>query len=132
MLREKLAAEPDLHFRAMLAVAVIGQNRLPEGRDLADACAKDDRLGKSWGMEIGGGSEARQDIMTEIELAYAYGRLGDQSGAIAMLRRTFNDPHHFAFQTAATLRAEPRWDPLRSNPGFQALLTVSAEAQKPL
>jgi len=128
MLREKLTAAPDLHFRAMLAVAVIGQNRVQEGKDLADTCAKDDRLGKSWDVQIGGGSEARQDHITEIELAYAYRLVGDVNSAVAMLKRIFSNPHLFAFQTAATLRAEPRWDPLRSDPGFQALLAVRAEA----
>jgi hypothetical protein len=69
--------------------------------------------------------------MTQIELAYAFSLLGDGNSAVAMLKATFRDPSAFGFQSVATLRAEPRWDSLRSNPGFQALLTASADSQKP-
>jgi len=133
VLREKLTAAPaDLHLRAMLAVTVIAQDRAVEGKGIADACGKDDRLaGPRQVQQVGGGEAARETHMTQIELAYAFSLLGDGNSAVAMLKATFRDPSAFGFQSVATLRAEPRWDSLRSNPGFQALLTASADSQRP-
>jgi hypothetical protein len=128
VLREKLNAAPDdIHLRAMLAVAIIAQNRAEEAKNMADGCAKDDRLAKVQDDTVGGGSEARQNRVTQIELAYAYTLMGEGHSAIALLKATFSHADAFAFQTTATLQAEPRWDSLRGDPGFRRLLAASAE-----
>ncbi len=52
---------------------------------------------------------------------------GDHDAAIATLRRILGVP---AGPTAAQLRLEPTWDPLRGNPAFDALLKQHADDGK--
>jgi hypothetical protein len=52
-------------------------------------------------------------------LANVYTMVGDYDSAISELERLLSVPSHFF---AEFLRLDPRWNPLRSHPRFQALL----------
>jgi len=52
-------------------------------------------------------------------LAQVYTMVGDHDGAITELDRLLSIPSHMS---SAWLRIDPRWDPLRSDPRFQALV----------
>jgi hypothetical protein len=54
-------------------------------------------------------------------LARLYAQAGQNDIAIARLERLMAGPH-FPPITAAWLRGDPLWDPLRSNPRFQKLV----------
>ncbi len=55
-------------------------------------------------------------------LAVVYAQVGEKERALAELERLVRLPNG---PTPGLLRAEPEWDPLRSEPRFQALLTSS-------
>jgi TolB-like protein/Flp pilus assembly protein TadD len=54
-----------------------------------------------------------------IDLAHVYVLLGEPDEAIAQLDVLLSNP---GWISVAWLEADPRWEPLRSNPGFRALL----------
>ena len=58
------------------------------------------------------------------DLARVHAMLGDQDAAIGELDLMLSKPAEISTQT---LRLDPRWDPLRSNPRFQALLKKYGE-----
>jgi len=53
------------------------------------------------------------------DLAVVYAMLGRSDEALAALERLLAGSGEL---TVNLLKLDPRWDPLRSNPGFQALL----------
>jgi eukaryotic-like serine/threonine-protein kinase len=58
----------------------------------------------------------------ENEMARIYAQLGDADHAIPMVKRLLQTSYGGAtFTTAATLRLDPIWDPIRTNPRFQEL-----------
>ncbi|MBI4624130.1 MAG: TIR domain-containing protein [Verrucomicrobia bacterium] len=99
--RARLKALPDDRpARVILPLAVAGQKRFAEARELADSF--------------------RSGAMA----AHAYVLIGDHSQAIARLRASLPGIQI----TAATLRAEPRWDALRKHPDYPALLQALTDA----
>ena len=52
-------------------------------------------------------------------LARVYVITGDKEGAISQLKKLLAVPSHMS---AAVLRLDPRWDPLRGHPGFEELV----------
>ena len=65
---------------------------------------------------------------TELLRTYAevYLQLGQHDEAIALLERLLNMPSRTQIEE---LQHSPRWDPLRDNPRFQALLTKYKKAR---
>jgi serine/threonine-protein kinase len=54
-----------------------------------------------------------------IDLAHIYAILGDNDAALERLEHVISEP---SFLSAEYVRMDPRWDPLRDDPRFQALL----------
>jgi hypothetical protein len=65
--------------------------------------------------------------MAEVTLAQIEARFGDLDSALAALPDLLKVP---AGLTAAELRLDPRWDPLRNDPRFQALLAKYPAGEK--
>ena len=64
----------------------------------------------------------------EDSMARVYAQLGDADHAIPMLKRLLRTQYAGAtFLTPATLRLDPIWDPIRSDPRFQDLAVKSAK-----
>ena len=64
----------------------------------------------------------------EDSMARVYAQLGDADHAIPMLKRLLQTQYAGAtFLTPATLRLDPIWDPIRSDPRFQDLAVKSAK-----
>jgi serine/threonine-protein kinase len=59
-------------------------------------------------------------LSMEARMAEIYARLGDADHAIPILQRLLHLPIGFDF-TAALLRLDPIWDPIRNDPRFQEL-----------
>ena len=55
------------------------------------------------------------------DLAYVYTLLGDRANAMAQLEMLLSEPSDWS---SALIKLDPRWDSLRSDPAFQALLTA--------
>jgi TolB-like protein/Tfp pilus assembly protein PilF len=66
------------------------------------------------------GNDANMRPTAQLALAQALMVGGDAEGAIEGLKATLSVPG--TFYTAALLRLDPLWDPLRGNPKFEALL----------
>jgi tetratricopeptide (TPR) repeat protein len=64
--------------------------------------------------------DALRGVFTERDMAIIYASIGELDLAIDLLEHVMNVP--FDFESVATLRHQPWWDPLRDHPRFQALL----------
>ncbi len=116
--REKLVADPGaMPWRAMLAVTLAGQHRIVEAKAAAEACAGDDRI------------KLDLNVLAIEETANAFCRLGDAPRAIALLRTLAHFTVDYGFVSAATLAVDPRWDPLRGQPGFAELVAEMKRAE---
>jgi hypothetical protein len=110
-LEQKIAQDPaDARFHSALGIAYAGLNRSVDavregtlGCDLMPA-SKDAWLAPSH----------------LYDLAFVYTMVAQPGEAVAQLERLLAGSGEF---TAHLLRLDPRWDPLRSDPRFQALLT---------
>ena len=56
-----------------------------------------------------------------LDLAMIYAMVGEQEAALDQIEYVLSIPASFSVQL---LRLDPRWDPLRDHPRFQALLEV--------
>ena len=63
--------------------------------------------------------DAFQGMNRVVDLATVYVMVGDFDAALEQLEWLLDNPSSI---TVGRLRAEPRWDPLRDDPRFQALL----------
>jgi TolB-like protein/tetratricopeptide (TPR) repeat protein len=110
-LEQKVAHDPTDHrFHSSLGIAYAGLGRSEEAvREARLGCdlmpASKDAMRALWRVE---------------DLALVYTMVGQPGDAIAQLERLLSGSGEF---TPHLLRLEPRWDPLRSDPRFQALLT---------
>jgi TolB-like protein/Tfp pilus assembly protein PilF len=114
-IREKVLAEPQRTvWRPMLAVTLAARGRTTEAQSTADSCAADER------------------VMSEVKsieyTAEALVRLGRSAQAIELLQ-TAAGQHGWHFVSAATLAADPRWDPLRALPEYASLLAALKRAE---
>ncbi len=114
-LREKVLTEPQRTvWRPMLAVTLAAQGRTTEAQSTVDICAGDER------------------VMSEVKsieyTAEAFLRLGRSARAIELLQ-TAAGQHGWHFVSAATLAADPRWESLRSLPGYLPLLADFRRAE---
>jgi serine/threonine-protein kinase len=62
-----------------------------------------------------------QKPLTEVYLAWIYAAVGEKDAAIDLLEHLLAIPYLESL-TTARLRLDPRWDPLRDHPRFQALV----------
>ncbi|MBL6749300.1 MAG: tetratricopeptide repeat protein [Nevskia sp.] len=69
---------------------------------------------------------ARPDATIDLALVQMYG--GDAAAAVAALQSSLAEPGGI---TAAELKQDCRWDPLRTAPGFASLVAAEAAATKP-
>jgi TolB-like protein/DNA-binding winged helix-turn-helix (wHTH) protein/Flp pilus assembly protein TadD len=110
--RRLLAAEAarvpaDGRVRSSLAIALAGLGRKEEVHREAKAALTRMRLPQGFDT-----AAVREDV------ALALTMIGDIDLALAEIETLLNQP---AFFSAHTLRLDPRWDPLRTDPRYQAL-----------
>jgi len=79
------------------------------------------RLGEASVGEFGPEQDAVDGIVTLNNLALTYTIAGRRAEAVSALRRALTTP---GSMTRAFLALDPRWDSLRSDPGFQQLLAA--------
>ncbi|MBZ5588436.1 MAG: protein kinase [Acidobacteriia bacterium] len=110
-LEQKIAHDPsDARFHSALGIAYAGLGRREEAvREAQRAC---DFMPTS--------KDAWRALHRVEDLAVVYAMAGRSSEALATLERLLAGSGEF---TVHLLRLDPRWDPLRSDPRFQALLT---------
>ncbi len=110
-LEQKVAQDPDdSRFHSSLGIAYAGLGRRVEAVREA-----------SLGCELMPASKDAWRALRRVEdLALVYTMVGQTSEAIAQLEHLLAGSGEF---TPHLLRLEPKWDPLRSDPRFQALLT---------
>jgi tetratricopeptide (TPR) repeat protein len=107
---EEAPANADLRMWLGLTHAMLGNAdaAIREGRLAIDLTAKDRFLGPK----------------AEEALAQIYSRLGRTDDAIDLIERLLQTTYDNAL-TVTNLRLDRRWDPIRNDPRFQALLTPS-------
>jgi tetratricopeptide (TPR) repeat protein len=109
VLAEKIRKSPDSsNLRLMLAIALAGQDKLAEAYEVISRY----RNGEFF--------------TTSVDMAHTCARLGDADAAITLLRRSIATGR--GILTHATLRAEPRWDPIRNHPEYAELVHQLAAA----
>jgi TolB-like protein/Tfp pilus assembly protein PilF len=101
---------PDIHIQLAKVLAFLGEkdSALAEAKRATELVPQSDAFG---GPEIMSG------------VAEVYATLGENDRAIEVLDRLLSRPSGV---TAQVLKINPIWDPLRSDPGFQALLSKYA------
>ena len=110
-LERKVAQDPsDSRFHGSLGIALAGLGRRVEAvREARAGC-----------VLMPASKDAVRALYRLEDLAVVYTMSGQSSEAIARLDDLLARSGWF---TAHVLRLDPRWDPLRSDPRFQALLT---------
>jgi len=68
-----------------------------------------------------GADDVRVGPIAEEFLAWVYTAVGDPEAAIEIFDRLLTIPYHWAI-TVEALRLDPRADPIRDDPRFQAML----------
>ncbi len=112
-LEQKVAQEPDDHrFHSSLGITYAGLGRRVDA-------VREARLGCEL-MPVS--RDAIRALYSLEELALVYTMVGRNGEAIAQLADLLA---RSGWWTPNVLRVDPRWDPLRSDPRFQALLTKS-------
>lgn len=121
-LETQLHAEPDCHLCLdRLAVAQAGLDDRNSALELARRgvvllpSAKDAYVGPTY----------------EEDLARLQARFGDKDAAIATLQRLIAIPYGYPPVTAALLRLDPDFDPLRGDPRFQKLIADGEAVRAP-
>jgi serine/threonine-protein kinase len=110
-LEQKLTQDPaDARFHSALGIAYAGLGRRVEA-------VREAKLGCDL---MPASKDAWRALYRPEDLALVYTMIGKPSEAIAQLDDLLARSGQF---TANVLRLDPRWDPLRSDPRFQALLT---------
>jgi tetratricopeptide (TPR) repeat protein len=110
LLEAEAAASPeDPRMRSSLGIVYAAQDR----REVAI------REGKLACELLPQSKDAFYYIAFAIDLAHIYTILGDNEAALEQLEHLLSNP---SFYSAPFLRMDPRWDPLRDDPAFQALL----------
>lgn len=101
--------DPRLHSALGIAYAGLGRRReaIQEGQTAVEL------------MPVG--KEAYRGYYRAWDLARIYAMLGERDSAVAILEHLLSIPGHL---TVPWLRIDPTWDPLRSHPRFQKLLSV--------
>jgi serine/threonine-protein kinase len=106
---EVAASSEDPRMRGSLGIVYAAQGRREEAiREGKLAC---ELLPQS--------KDAFYYLAFAIDLAHIYTILGDNEAALEQLEHLLSNP---SFYSAPFLRMDPRWDPLRDDPAFQALL----------
>jgi tetratricopeptide (TPR) repeat protein len=110
LLVAKIAETPeDARFHSSLGIALAGLGRT------AEAIQEGER-----GVELMPPTrDAFRGVSRVEDLARIYTMVGNQEAAVQQLDYLLSHP---AWISVARLRLEPRWDPLRKNPKFEALL----------
>jgi TolB-like protein/Tfp pilus assembly protein PilF len=116
---EKVHAQPgdwDLHSALGLACAGLGlkDEAIAEGRRAVDLLpiSRDAFAGTEYALQ----------------LAHIYARVGETDQAIALLQQLMSIPAGLSV-SAARLRVDPSWDPLRADPRFLALTRMADATQ---
>jgi TolB-like protein/Tfp pilus assembly protein PilF len=110
-LEQKVAQDPDDHrFHSSLGIAYAGLGRRVEA-------VREAKLGCEL---MPASKDAWRALVRLRDLALVYTMVGQAGEAIAQLDELLA---RYGNVTPHLLRLEPRWDPLRSDPRFQALLT---------
>ena len=134
--KEALHDEPGARAAFLKAKSVVEQ-QLKQSPDLAEAHIQLAKVLAHLGEREGALAEAERatellpeskDALGGPEIATAaaevYAILGDNNGAIEILDRLLSQPSEVTVQG---LRVNPIWDPLRSDPRFQALMQKYAD-----
>ena len=110
VIARKLRAQPDdprLHSALGIAYAGLGRKHeaIQEGEKAVEL--------------LPASNEAYRGYYRAVDLARIYAMVGERDAAVAQLEHLLSIPGHL---TAAWLRLDPTWDPLRDHPRFQRLV----------
>ena len=110
VIASKLRAQPDdprLHSALGIAYAGLGRKHeaIQEGEKAVEL--------------LPASNEAYRGYYRAVDLARIYAMVGERDAAVAQLEHLLSIPGHL---TAAWLRLDPTWDPLRDHPRFQRLV----------